>query len=90
MSFVIFIKDLVKFRIWCISISCTSLLSHLDTTIRHKCSLQWFISLKTNNLLQVFHILINVSRAISCQSCYNLCLHVKNAAFSTLFFLQFL
>ena len=90
MSLMIFCKDLMQLLAWLISVCCTSLLSHLDSTIRHECSLQRFICLKTNDLLQIFHALIYISRTISRKTGNNFCLHVKNSAFSSFFFLKFL
>ena len=86
----IFCKNLVKLFARLITISCTSLLSHLNSTIWHKSSLQRFVCLKTNDLLKIFCLFANVSRSICCKSGYYFCLHIKNAAFCTLLFLKFL
>ena len=88
--FMIFSKDFMKFWVWLISISCTSLLCHLNSTVRHECSLKRLVCLKTYNLLKVFHTLIDIPWAICCQSGYYICFHIKNATFCTFFFLKLL
>ena len=65
---VILSEDLVEVLVWSISIHLKSLLSHLDTTIRHKCSLKWLICLKTYNLLKILCLWINVAWAIRCDA----------------------
>ena len=88
--FVILGKNLMQFRIWLIAIHRAGLLCHTDTTIRHKCTFQWLVCLKTNYFFQIFQVFTDISRAIGCQRGNNLCLHVQNAAFFSFFFLQFL
>ena len=90
MCFMIFCKDLFQSFIRLITVSCTSLYCHVDTTVRHKRSLKRFVCLKSDNFLQVFHALVDISRAVCCKTGYNFCLHVKNAAFCTFLFLQLL
>ena len=90
MCFMIFCEDLMQFLAWLVSVCCTSLLCHLDSTVRHECSLQRFVCLQTNNLLKVFHALIDISWAVCCQTGNNFCLHVENSALSSFFFLKFL
>ena len=51
MCLMIFCKDFMQFFTRCISVCRTSLLSHLDSAVRHKCSLQRLVCLKTDNLL---------------------------------------
>ena len=79
--------DLVAYFV---SVSLTCLLCHFDTTVWHECTFQRFVCLQTNNFFKIFEVFIDVSRAICCQRCNNLCLHIQNAAFCTLFFLEFL
>ena len=88
--FMIFGEDLMQFRARSISVSRTCLLSHLDTAVRHKRSLQRLVCLKSDDLLQVFHIFIDIARSVCSQSGYNFCLHIQNAAFRTFLFLKFL
>ena len=88
--FMIFCKDLMKFFAWLITVSCTSLLSHLNSTVWHKSSLQRFVCLKTNNLLKILCLFTDVSWAICCKTRYYFSFHIKNAALCTLFFLKFL
>ena len=65
--FMIFCKDFMQFFTRSISVSCARLLCHLDSAIRHECSLKRFICLKSYNLLQIFHIFIDISRTVCCQ-----------------------
>ncbi len=81
------IFDLVAYMV---SVSLTCLLCHFNSAVWHESTFQRFVCLKTYNLLQVFEFLIDISRTVCCNSCYYLCLHIKNAAFSTLFFLKLL
>ena len=81
------IFDLVAYFV---SVSFAGLLCHFDTTIWHECTFQRFVCLQTNNFFKVFEVFIDVSWAICCQRCNNLCLHIQNAAFCTFFFLEFL
>ena len=81
------IFDLVAYMV---SVSLTCLLCHFNSAVWHESTFQRLVCLKTNNLLQVFELLIDISRTVCCNSCYYLCLHIKNAAFSTLLFLKLL
>ena len=74
--FMVFIKNFIKLWIWCVTISCTCLFCHLNTTIWHKRTFQRLVCLKTNNFLQIFQFFFNISRAICSQRRYNLCLHI--------------
>ena len=60
-SLVIFCEDLVQLRIRCVTVSCASLFSHLDAAVGHECSLEGLISLKTNDLLKILHLRIDVA-----------------------------
>src|SRR5699024_7837923 len=88
--FMIFGKDLMQLRAWSISVSGTSLLCHLDSAVRHERSFQRLVCLQSDNLLQIFHLFIDISRTVCCQAGNNFCLHIQNAAFSALFFLKLL
>ena len=90
MCFVIFSENFMKLLAWFVAVSLAGLLSHFNSTIRHKCTFQRFVCLQTNYLLQIFHAVIDICCAVSCDSAYNVCLHIQNAAFCTLFFLEFL
>ena len=79
------IFDLVTYFI---SVSFTSLLCHFNTAVWHESTFQRFICLKTNNFFKVFCFFINISGTICCQRCNHLCLHIKNSAFGTFFFLK--
>ena len=68
MSFAILVEDFVELLRWLIAICCTSLLRHLDTTVRHEGTLQRFISLKTYHFLQILGTLTNIGSTVSCQS----------------------
>ena len=83
----IFCKDFMQFFTRCVSVCRTSLLSHLDSAVRHERSLERFVCLETHHLLQIFHLFIDISRTICCQAGNDLCLHVQNAALGTLLFL---
>ena len=61
MSSAVFRKDLMKLRARFIAIGLASLLSHLDSSIWHECTLQRLICLQTNNLLQLLRILTKIS-----------------------------
>ena len=56
-----------------VSVHLECFLSHLDTTIRHKCSLKWLVCLKTYDLLKILCLWINVTRTICCNAGYNIC-----------------
>jgi len=90
MCFVVFCKDFFQSFARLITVSCTSFYSHVDTAVRHKRSFQRFVCLKSDNLLQIFHAVINISGTICCQSGNNFCLHIQHSAFCTFFFLQLL
>jgi len=70
---VIICKDLVEVLVWLVSVHLECFLSHLDTTIRHKCSLKWLVCLKTYDLLKILCLWINVTRTICCNAGYNIC-----------------
>ena len=89
-GFVIFCKNLMKFFAWLIAVCCTSLLRHIDSAVRHECTFQRLICLKSYNCLQLLHAFINISRAIRGKPGNNFCFHIKNTAFCALFLLQFL
>ena len=81
-------EDLVKLRIRCVTVGGASLLCHLDTTVRHECSLQWLISLKTYDLLEILLCLVDVCCAVSGDAGNDLGLHIEHAALCTLFLLK--
>ena len=84
----IVVENIFKLVTYLISVCLTCLNSHLDSTVRHECSLQRFVCLQTNNCFKIFEIFVDVSWAICCQRCNYLCLHIKNSAFGTFFFLK--
>ena len=86
----VFGKYLVKSLAWLVAIGGAGLLRHMDTAVGHKSALQRLVRLKAHHLLQILHIFLNISRAISRKPGYDLCLHIQYSAFSTLFFLKFL
>ena len=86
-SLVIFCKDFVEFRAWSVAIHLAWLLSHFNTAVRHKCTLERLVCLKTYNLFKVF---IKICSAVSCDAAYNLSFHIKNAALGSFFLLEFL
>ena len=86
----IVVKDIFNLVTYFISVSFTCFFSHFDTAVRHKCTFQRLVSLKTYNSFQVFQIFINISRAICGKRSHNLCFHIQNAAFCTLFLLELL
>ena len=90
MCLMIFCENLMHLLTWCVTMCCAGFFSHVDSTVRHKCSLQRFVCLQTYNCLQIFHAFINISRAICCQTGNNFCFHIQNAAFCTFLFLQLL
>ena len=84
----IVVENIFNLVTYFISVSFTSLLCHFDTAVWHESTFQRFICLKTNNFFKVFCFFINISGTICCQRCNYLCLHIKNSAFSTFFFLK--
>ena len=89
MCFMVFGKDLMKLWIWFISIHFTGFLSHFDSAVWHKCTFQRLVCLQTDNLLHIFHAVINISSSICSDACYNIRLHIKDTALCSLFFLKF-
>ena len=87
MSLVILSKNLMELWIRSITICSQGLLCHSDTAVRHKSSLQRFISLKTYDLLVVLHGLIDISRTISIDIGNNICLHIQHATLGSLLLL---
>ena len=90
MSFAILMENLVQLLWWLVAVCCTSLLCHLDTTVRHEGTLQRLIGLQTNYLLQLLSTLANIGSTISCQSWNNFCFHIKHTTLGTLLLLEFL
>ena len=84
------VEDIFDLVAYVISVSLACLLCHLDSAVWHESTFQRFVCLKTYNLLKVFQLLIDISRTVCCDSCYYLCLHIKNAALGTLLFLKLL
>ena len=80
----------MKFRVWFISVSFACFLSHFDSTERHKCTFQRFVSLKTHNLFFIFQFFADITWTVSGKRRYHFCFHIQNAAFCTFFFLEFL
>ena len=80
MSLVILIENLVELRVDLVTVGLCRFLRHLDAAVWHECPLQRLVCLKTDNLLQIFHGLIDVARAVSRQTCDNLRLALKDAA----------
>ena len=71
MCFVIFSENFMKLLAWFVAVSLAGLLSHFNSTIRHKCTFQRFVCLKTNYLLQIFHAVIDICCAVSCDFIQN-------------------
>ncbi len=90
MSLVVLGENFVKFRIRLISIHLAGFFCHLDSAVRHECSLQRLVRLKTNNLFEILHGLINISGTICIYVRYNLGLHIENALMCTFFLLELL
>ena len=86
----VIIKDIFNFVTYFITVSFTCFFSHFDSAVRHKCTFQRFVCLKTYHSFQIFHFFIDISRAICGKRSNNLCFHIQNAAFGTLFLLEFL
>ena len=63
MSLVILIENLVELRVDLVTVGLCRFLRHLDAAVWHECPLQRLVCLKTDNLLQIFHGLIDVARA---------------------------
>ena len=82
-------ENLMKFLRWLITIGCTCLLSHLDTTIRHKGTLQRFVCLQTYDLLQFLCSFTDIARTIGSHTGHHLGLHIQDTTLSTLLLLQF-
>ena len=80
----------MEFRVWFISVSFACFLSHFDSTERHKCTFQRFVSLKTHNLFFIFQFFADITWTVSGKRRYHFCFHIQNAAFCTFFFLQLL
>ena len=89
-SLYIMSKDVMKLRCWLVAISGASLLSHLDTTIRHESALKWLVGLQTYDSLKIFEIVIDISRSIGIDAGNNVCFHVEHTTLSSFFCLQFL
>ena len=83
-------ENFLQFRIDLISVSLCCLNCHTDTTIRHKCTFQWFICLQTYNLLQILHVFADISRSVCCKTGNNFCLAFQNTTFFTFFLLKLL
>ena len=88
MCFMIFCKDFMKLRTWFISIHFTGFFSHFNSAVWHECTFQRLVCLQTDNLLQIFHAVIDISSSVCSDACYNISLHIKNAAFCSFFFLK--
>ena len=87
---VIFCEDLVQLRIGGVAVSCASLFSHLDTAVGHESSLEGLISLKTNDLLKILHLRINVAGLVRSDAGYDVGIHIENTALSALLLLKLL
>ena len=86
----IIMEDIFDLVTYVISVSLACLLCHLDSAVWHESTFQRFVCLKTYNLLEIFKLLVDISRTICCNACNYFCLHIENAAFGTLFFLKLL
>ena len=83
-------KDFVQLLRGLVAVGGTCLFSHLDTTVGHECTLQWFVGLQSYNGFQVLCLLTDVGSRISSHRTDHLCLHVENTTLGTLLLLQFL
>ena len=86
----IFCKHIVDLRIYLVAVHFACLLSHFDSAVWHKCTLQRLVCLKSYNLLKILQVFRNISWSVCGQACDNLCLHVKHTIVGTLCFLQLL
>ena len=84
----IVIENIFDLVTYVIAIGFACLFCHFNSAVWHKSTFQRFVCLKTNNLLQILCLLINISRSVSSQRSNNLCLHIQDTALCTLLFLK--
>ena len=83
-------KDVMQLLGRLVAVSGACLLSHLDTSVWHECTLEGLVCLQTYHRLKVFHTLVDISRPVSVNAGDYLCLHIQHATLGPFLSLKFL
>ena len=83
-------KNMVQLFGRLVAVGRACLLRHLDSTIRHKCTLQRLIRLQSDDFLEFLHFFLDIASRISSQTGYDLCLHIQHTTLLALLFLKLL
>ena len=84
-SLMVFCEDAMKLRVRRVAIGFEGILRHLDTAIRHECTLQGLIGLESNNL---FKILVEIAGRVGCYRRDHIRIHIENAALCAFLLLE--